>query len=321
MAVIEVIRTSERLLDFVPEWKRFLQTTPPPTPFQTPEWLLTWWNHFGSGALHVMIFRNGAEPVGIVPCFLHDWDGRRQLTLIGSGITDYLDPVLEPGHRPAILELLASHLSDWSEWDVCNWQDLAADTPLRALGPVVDDTPCSRIELPESFEAFLARRPKDLRRNLRRYKEKAEAIGRLRFAVTQSADPALLSALVELHGARWREFGLPGTIEANHAAGFLRKVTVALAAEGMLLIFTVYFNERVAAILMALRNRTTIFGYLSAFDPASEHFGFGRELLAQAIRYAHRQGYRFWNFLRGDEPYKFSWGAEAIPKARLIRRR
>lgn len=71
-------------------------------------------------------------------------------------------------------------------------------------------------------------------------------------------------------------------------------------------------------MLMALRNRTTVFSYLSAFDPAYEKFGFGRELLARALQHAHQSGYRQWNFLRGDEPYKFSWGGRIVPKRRVV---
>jgi CelD/BcsL family acetyltransferase involved in cellulose biosynthesis len=110
-------------------------------------------------------------------------------------------------------------------------------------------------------------------------------------------------------------------VDANGAAPFLRDVAAVLARENTLLFFTLYFRDRVAAILLALRNSTTIFSYLSAFDPEHEALGLGRELLACAFEYAHRERYRWWNFLRGDEAYKFSWGAQAVPKCRLVLRR
>ncbi|HEY7305168.1 MAG TPA: GNAT family N-acetyltransferase, partial [Bryobacteraceae bacterium] len=55
-----------------------------------------------------------------------------------------------------------------------------------------------------------------------------------------------------------------------------------------------------------------------AFDPEYSTFGFGRTLLYHALRYAFETGYESWNFLRGNEPYKFDWGARSIPKARLL---
>ena len=318
---VEVIRNPDELKGFRSEWKAMVRATGAPTPFQTPDWLLTWWEYFGSGRLHVLVFRDGTQAAGVLPCFLHEWKGRRQLTLIGTGISDYLDPVFDGSRRGPIVDALRSHLASDREWDVCDWQDLSAGTPLEALGEATDDTPCSQIRLGGSFEDFLTQRPKDLRRNLRRYKEKAEALGEVRFAVTRGADRELLDALIELHAARWQRSGQSGTIESNHAAEFLRTAAEILARRDCLRIFTVYFQARITAIVLAFHHQTTIFSYLSAYDPEYERFGFGRELLLQALQYAHRHGYTCWNFLRGEEPYKFSWGAERIPKRRVVVKR
>jgi CelD/BcsL family acetyltransferase involved in cellulose biosynthesis len=318
MLALEVIENVARLRDFECEWSRFVRRVPPRTPFQTPEWLLTWWSHLGSGAPRVMAFRRERELAGVLPCFLHEWNGRRQLTLIGSGITDDLDPLFESGCAAEIVELVRAQLRIWTDWDICDWQDLSADTPLAALGVALAETPSSAIAIDGPFEKFLAARPKDLRRNLRRYREKAETAGKVEFSAADTADPELMDALVALHGARWSKSGESGMIEANRAEAFLREVAPLVAARGHLKIFTVRFAGRIAAILLALCDPSTIYSYLSAFDPRHEAFGFGRELLAQAIRYAHERGYRHWNFLRGDEPYKFSWGAQPIAKCRVM---
>lgn len=315
---VELIDDIARLREFVPEWSRFLEAVPPASPFQTPQWLLTWWRHFGGGMLHVLAFRHEGETVGVVPCFLHEWQSRRQLTLLGTGISDYLDPVFDARHCAAIVEALASHLSSRAEWDICDWQDLSAATPLRRLGPVLDDTPCTVVALAGSFEAFLAARPHGLKRSLRRYRQKAEALGPLHFAVTPDAEPCLLDALVELHRSRWNRSGEPGMIDANRSEAFLREAAQTLARGDMLRIFSLHLQDRVAAVVLALRNRSTVFAYLSGFDPEYEAFGCGRELLACALRHAHDQGYRWWDFLRGDEPYKRAWGAQTVPKCRLV---
>ncbi len=131
---LQIVDTAEGLCAFEREWQQFLSQCPPATPFQTPEWLLTWWSHFGSGKPHVLVFRERSQTVGVLPCFLHEWNGRRQLTLMGTGVTDYLDPHLRPSHVPAILPELAAHLTEWREWEVCDWQDLSAETPPGSAG-------------------------------------------------------------------------------------------------------------------------------------------------------------------------------------------
>ena len=311
---IDVIEDAGGLAEFRLEWSKFLERVPPAFPFQRPEWLLPWWSHFGSGRLRVMVFREAGEVAGVLPLFLHEWKGRRQLTLLGSGITDYLDPLL-PSYA---VELVGEKLRSWDDWDVCDWQDLSRDTSLGVLGDVRDEMPCSTVELNGSFEDFLAARPKDLRRNVRRYREKAEGMGPVVFEVSDAADAGLLDTLIELHRVRWEKSGESGMIAANRSEGFVREVSGVFAAMGMLRIFTVRFSGRIAAILLAMRNESTIFSYLSAFDPEWEALGFGRELLARAFEYAYGQGYTRWDFLRGDEHYKFSWGAEVVPKCRVI---
>ena len=132
---------------------------------------------------------------------------RRQLTLVGSGVTDYLDPVLPADAVPAIRE----QLQQWDDWDVCDWQDLSRDTPLQALGNVKDEIPCSAIELTGTFEQFLAARPKDLRRNLRRYRDKAEALGPVTFQPWSAPDftlPTTQGGRFALEEARQKHRGV-----------------------------------------------------------------------------------------------------------------
>jgi CelD/BcsL family acetyltransferase involved in cellulose biosynthesis len=264
------------------------------------------------------VLRDDSRIAGIVPCFLHDWNGRRQLTMIGAGISDYLDPALDPGRSNEIVDALQTHLAASRHWEVCDWQDLSADSPLGALGTATDDTPCFELTFTQPWEAFIESRPKHLKRNLRQCREKAAAAGELEFFVSGEADRELLTSLIDLHGARWRRSGQRGTIESNHSAAFIRDVAAVLASRNMLRIFSLRLNGRIVAIVLALRNNSTLFSYLTAYDPTYKQYGFGHELLARALRWAHDHGYRSWNFLRGDESYKLDWGADRIPKCRLV---
>ena len=149
---IEIIDSVERLRAIEDQWKQIVLADPASTPFQLPRWLLTWWEYFGSGSLHVITLWEEDQLAGIVPCFRHEWEGRQQLTLIGSGISDYLDPVLPPG----AIETLQRHLDTNQDWDVCNWQDLSADTPLQKLrGALVKpEMQCSEATLTGDFDHF-----------------------------------------------------------------------------------------------------------------------------------------------------------------------
>jgi CelD/BcsL family acetyltransferase involved in cellulose biosynthesis len=324
MLSLEIIRDLDRLGAIASEWEALIHEVPGITPFQFPAWQLIWWKHFGSGKLCVFAFWNGGELAGLIPCFLHQWNARRQITLIGSGISDYLEPPIQQEFASEVCGLLSEHLRLSDQWDICDWQDLNADSFLQKLSPggslkvrAEADTCCARINIPEDFETFWGRRPKDLRRNLRRYSERARVLGALEFKVTDAADCQSLDALITLHSARWEKRGEPGMIAANSSAQFLGDIANELASRGMLRFFRLTFKGKITAAIIAFTYRNRMFSYLSAFHPECEHLGMGRTLLYEAVRHCAQQGITAWDFLRGDEPYKFSWGAQPIPKLRL----
>ena len=310
----ELIRGPRRLREISGDWQTLAGQLQGITPFQLPEWQLTWWSHFGSGELRAFAFWDERKLVGLMPLFLHEWNGRRQLTLLGSGLTDYLEPCVSSAE---VYDSLSVQLQSDPDWDLCDWQDLSAGTPLRDLKgvqvSVEPDTPCSAIPLAASFDDYWRARSADLRRNIKRYARKAEAEGELRFTVFEQSDPVFIGGLILLHAERWQRRGEPGMVEVNHSADFLRDVTAFHSCR--------FFNlqwkgQTVAATAGFLKDRT-LYSYLSAFDPKYEILGFGRYLLYRSLLWAFDGGCDKWDFLRGDESYKASWGAVQTPKCRV----
>ncbi len=323
LAKLEVI---SELADLHEEWSPLHDALPCSTPFQSPEWLLTWWKHFGSGQLRGFAFRNEKEAlVGVIPCFLHEWNGRRQLTLVGSGISDYLEPLILDSHRASVLQSLGDYLQSNDSWDVCNFQDLSEDSALvdlprtRGLRVQIEpDLQCSRVPLSGGFDRFWKGRPSGLRRNVKRYRQKAEEISAITFEHANACTAELLEALIRLHNLRWREQGEQGMINANRSGDFVRDICRQFAERQQVLFLSLRFHSEIAAIILAFPYRKEIFAYLSAFDPVYGPLGLGRLLLYESIHYASSRGYSFWNFLRGQEPYKVEWGAQPIRKLRVL---
>ncbi len=325
MLELEVIDHPDRLTEIRDEWFSFAQTIRGVTPFQLPQWLLTWWSHFGNGRLHVLVCRDENGIAAVIPCFRHEWNGRRQLTLIGSGISDYLEPAISPDNLGEVLDRIRTHLESDSDWDICDWQDLYGDTPLKRFASYGilqaiprEDTPCSEIPITGSFEEFWRVLPKQLRKNCVRDKKRAQIAGPMEFATTQRADPELLDGLIELHAARWQRRGEPGVIANNGSAEFLRDIAREFERLGILRFFSLRLANEISAVLLCFVYANTVFFYLSGFNPEHETLGMGRILLCEALRHSFEKEYGSWNFLRGNERYKFQWGAQAIAKCRLI---
>lgn len=262
--------------------------------------------------------------IGVIPFFLHEWNGARQITLLGSGISDYLDPVLAPGRERDIVARLQDELVNTSDWEVCDWQDLAFDTPLQLLSGARlhlekrEEVVCTEVKLPTSFEQYWQQLPRHLHRNIRRYGEKARESGVLEFGVATDAQSDVLHALINLHTSRWRTRGEPGMIESNHSAAFLLHIARRFAAQDILRVFTLRYEGAIAAVILGFAYRNVLYGYLTGFDPKYSRFSLPGILLHESLRYCCENGFKAWSFCRGDEPYKTDWGAEAIRRCRLL---
>lgn len=314
---LSVIQDPKDLDGFVEEWSAFVESHPAATPFHLPAWLITWWRQLGSGVMHVIAFRD-QKLRAVIPCFLLEWEGRRQLTLLGSGVTDYLDPLICAGYEQPVIQALERHLESYRDWEVIDWTDVRPDHPIFTLKGAEEREwlPRSEVRFDQPFADFWMARGKDLRRNVRRYRAKAEQLGRIEFEVVDGAPVELMDALVRLHTRRWQAQGESGMIAANRSEEFLRHVASELAKSGIIRFFVLRFGGQVTAVIFAFVFRERVYGYMSAFDPVHSEFSLGKTLLYEALQFSFSR-YEAWDFLRGDEAYKLEWGAQTSPLAKL----
>src|SRR4030067_88363 len=131
MMHIEEITTLQALEELRPEWARLWEQCPDATPFQSPEWLWSWWRHLGGGELLVLAVRRAGVLVGLAPLFFHAWQGRRQISPLGVSYSDYFDFLLLPDVAQVGVEMIWQHLVELrSQWDVCILPELRDGSPL-----------------------------------------------------------------------------------------------------------------------------------------------------------------------------------------------
>jgi CelD/BcsL family acetyltransferase involved in cellulose biosynthesis len=319
----EVYRAGESLDELVDEWLALWDRSPSASPFQHPDWIRSWWPLFGSGELMCVTVRVNADLVAIAPMFLHEWNGRRQVTFVGNGPSDRLGflgaPEFTAHAVPCILEALAA---ERDRWDVCDLQDLPPGFEMenvRTRAPVewtlVPQHTCAKIALPESMTAYDASLPHGLRRNMRRYREKLEQAGGVCFARVPAEQG--IECLLALHGQRWRGRGEPGMF-AGLLGDFHRRAARALARRCVVRFFALVLDGRPAAIIYGFLSKSRFWSYQSGFDPALARFSPGALVLEYAISEAIREGAREFDFLRGSEEYKRDWGAVFETSCRLV---
>lgn len=305
---MEVLRTRDQLFALEPEWSQLHARAEDASPFQHPAWLLPWWDVFGSGELMTVAVRHEGRLAGLAPMFLHHWDGRRQVTLLGTGVSDRLGFLAEPAARDSLIASVFELLRcERHRWDLCDWQDLPSEFPLprdAGTGGFVSQDPYGLARLPVEL-------PHGLRRNLRRYKAKLLDTGDLRYESRNEPE-----ALVELHKARWRQRGQPGML-TGASERFLSAASARMAALGWARCYRVLLNGCAIAVLYGFFDGARFWSYQTGFDPGAARFSPGSLVLEYAMNSAMEEGAREFHFLRGDEEYKRAWGAEFRHSVRL----
>ncbi|KMQ50186.1 group 1 glycosyl transferase [Chitinispirillum alkaliphilum] len=291
------------------------------TPFLRPEWIINWWKVFGNDNLRGVAFKDVQGKLrGLALFFIYDSNYGRTLSLVGSGISDYSDILIE---QECDRGVISSHLADYirsirSQWDICDFQQLRDSSLLltkanslstRRLVSIIDV--CPVLKLPEKASELIPMlRSKKLRRNIRTGIKKVEKHGELKVekANDQTVD-SFLDDIISLHSFRWEMKEEAGIFSEKRVREFHRLAARELIKSGALHLYRFSLNGRLCAAYYILSHREKSFGYIGGFDPMLTDLSLGSVCLYRIISDLIDSKIRLFDFLRGAENYKYSWGA------------
>jgi CelD/BcsL family acetyltransferase involved in cellulose biosynthesis len=286
------------------------------TPFQSPAWLNAWWEQLGGGEHSVAAVPGRA----LLPLFLWNDAGVRKLVPVGAGQSDYCDMVGDP---EAASELLGSVADAPFAWDALVLPDLRPGSPLLGELPSgwsATDEPhevCPVMALPAG-KALPELLSKSQRRKLVHDRHRADSLGGVTAALaTPEEVPEALEALFALHEARWARDGQMGVLAEPRVQAFHRAAAPALAEAGLLRMAVVRHEKRIVAVLLGFRDSARFHSYINGVDVSVPGQSFGTLAFACLIEAAIAEGAREFHFLRGEEEYKYKWGAVPV---RTVRR-
>jgi CelD/BcsL family acetyltransferase involved in cellulose biosynthesis len=254
---------------------------------------------------------------------------------------DYATILAAPEDLPAVAVALTGYLADPAgrhPWDVVDLRrlrcgDPAADALASAIGTrdiaegwtlnVEREDVCPVVTLPVGVEIedFLSTLGKKERHEIRRKVRRAEAVGPVRF--DDSPDPlADLETFIDLHQRKWRDDGLfPDTAGGAQSRVFFRRLFELHGPDGPLrLAFLSVAGKRIAAGIYIECDAGYLY-YNAGVDPAAHDLSPGVLMIHAMVARALKAGVRRLDFLRGNESYKYDWGAVDEPVQRVLVRR
>lgn len=315
-------------------WDELHQRSTTATFFNSVTYARLWWRHFGlPETLQVWTVWEEERLLGVAPLYeTTDEQGMKLLRFVGGvEVSDYLDVVTEPGREE---EVLATLLAAWADAPCCSVLDFHAlphASPSRevflrlapSFGFTVEqerEEVCPVITLPQTWEAYLAMLEGKQRREIRRKLRKAGQEGLVSWYRTP---PELASEEIELF------FQLHIQSTADKAAfmtptmqAFFRDLVMIFSQQGILDLSFLLINGVPAATLLAFHFRKQLLLYNSGFnDQISEALSPGWLLLGYHIENAIASQTTRYDFMQGDEVYKYRLGGQTEPvyQVRLIK--
>jgi CelD/BcsL family acetyltransferase involved in cellulose biosynthesis len=298
-------------------WQELHARTALRSPFLSWTWQSEWARAFASGARMEIrrVIDDGGHLRGLLP--LYELEPGVLQAIGGADVSDYLDVIAEAGREEDVwAALLASRAGLGATWDlhavpatsptVSRLPELAAEHGVTVS--VAVEERCPVLNLDGSWEAYLAaltgKQRHELGRKMRRLEREVPEARPLGLA-TRAEVEARFDDFLALH--RRSRVGKARFMDERMEA-FFRRVAAALAEAGGLRLWLLDAPGGPLASFLCLEWEGSVGLYNSGFDPDRAALSPGVVLIAHIIRDAIARGMRRFDFLRGEERYKYDFG-------------
>jgi CelD/BcsL family acetyltransferase involved in cellulose biosynthesis len=330
MLALEVIDNKESFQSLGDRWNDLLSRSASDTIFLTWEWVFNWWQVYGrEKELHILILKdqNGAL-VAIAPFYVRltkVFKGIqiKEVRFLGSGedvSPDYLDIIVKKGYENEAIRTILKYLSNDRKWDILNLTDiLSTSSILKKLkksaldnGLTVKEVACAicpYIQLPSSWEDYLARLSKNTRYNVRRRTRNLAKQFNTRFFIWEDIDQldTAMERLATLHNKRWTEKGSSQSFATEEYNAFHRAVARDFADKGWLHLSSLELDGEIVGIYYDYQYNNKIYYYQGGFDPSLYKYSLGLVLRAYIIEKAIEEGLTEIDLLKGAYDHKYMW--------------
>jgi CelD/BcsL family acetyltransferase involved in cellulose biosynthesis len=327
---LTVKRTQDELDELAEEWNQLLNCcSASHVPFLRHEYLSTWWKTLGGGEwthgeLFVVIARQEqGQLAGIAPLFFsHNREQVPALLLLGSiEISDYLDFIVDAPHldgfTSALLDLLdTDQAPDWQVLDLYNLPEESPTLPILKAAAEQRGwsftqerlQPCPYIPLPGDWETYLESIDKKQRHEIRRKMRRAEGYELpVRWYIVndeENLDAEIDDLLALMAQDAEKERFLTGIMRTQMRSA----VHAAFQAGWLQLAFLEVAGQKAAGYLnFDFAGHIWVYNSGLNFDHGSLSPGW--VLLGYLLKWANDQGRESFDFMRGDEEYKYRFGA------------
>lgn len=319
--IIQAFKHLEQLDDVFAEWENLYKSDKQATIFMSWHWMRGWLK-VCPHVWQVLVCRSEPDgpAEGILPVSLRPEKtgplGLESLHLAATPMADYTGLLVNESKHQQVLEAYAKYLADDMEWDVFHLKNvidvrlekvvaIMASRDMRV--DVVATTPCPYLDLPDTWEEYRSNTlGRATRKNLGMLQRRLELQGELRLTeATEDTFDKHFEILLSMWQGKWGQ-------RRPDVVGHFREIYKPCMTAGRLRISVLWQGDAPLAADSALadRDHNVLSLQLGGFNPEYSKFSPGKLLEGMTIKWAIENGFTMYDFLRGDEAYKYLFGAK-----------
>ncbi len=288
--------------------------------FVLPVWMKVWWQIFGSGAeLYLRALREGNEVIGVAPLFIRE--GTASI-VGGADVCDYLDFVVVPGREEDFFNVLLDDLKG-NGVNRLYLESLRPDsTVLTSLAGIAENRRCEvdyqkedislDLDLPATWEEYLGLLTSKQRHEVRRKLRRLQEAGKVNYHIVEEKDDI------------WSNMGIffqmfteskddKAVFLTERMESFFRLLAGTLADTELIKLGILELDLTPTAMIIYFDYRNGIYLYNSGYNPKYNSLSVGLLSKVLCIKESIEGNRKKFDFLKGDEVYKYRLGGKEIP--------
>lgn len=324
------VNNCRNFLSLGEEWNNLLSKSSSNNIFSSFEWLYTWWEYFKDKKemLILTVLARNCELIGTAPLMvtkrkLLGITFLREMRFIGDGYSDYADFICLAGKEKEVLTVVFDYLeNNHKNWDSIVLDEIPETSPTLGIienlmkskkydFEVTVQSTCPYIKLSKSWKSYESTLSKKMRQNtvycIRRLDREFDF--RVRVIDSEEALEDAIRTYIELHQKRWRKVEMPGTFANKKFSQFFKDVLHKFYEKGWLRLSLLYLDGEATAAISNFRYCSRTYYYGMGFDPDFKKYSLGHVLISFSIKYSIESNDKEFDFLRGEEEYKYRWNA------------
>ncbi len=289
------------------------------------DWTSSWLESFRHVVSpKIVVVEEGGRVRGLAPFTISEQKvmgvNVRKLSIVGNGkgtVEMYDLGILHDGYPLALMKTIEKTL-DEIKWNMLDLENLRDDLASHALFDLVSQrwmtdelarTPCPfvRLDLMDDVIMLIGKRT---RRTIRTTDSELQGEGRLEFKVVEDPEGIVRSmeTYVAQHRDRWSRKG--GSIFSDdQVSRFIVDIARRMAGVGQGRCYEILIDGKVASQILCFDDRKCTRAYRVGVNDEFLEFSPGNLVTYRAMEDSKRRGFKYFDFAKGAEEFKYRMGA------------